>query len=566
MATQLTPPALPPRLELILETLVRDSVLTAGDIERAGRVAQRTGERLDKVLPKLGMVEDHRLAAAMAKVLDLPHRRREEFPDHPIEADKALAAFLHKHLILPLELSAEVVRVAVTDPLDEFAVQALGFRLDREVRIEVATPADVEFGLSRLYPLAAGERVSRKTAPAAANDDLDLERLQDQASDAPVIQWVNALIADAVEANASDIHFEPQERGLRVRQRIDGALQEITAPPTGIAVAAASRIKVMAKLDIAERRLPQDGRCSVTVRGRDIDLRVATAPSLRGETVVLRILDKARSPLDLDKLGYSKPAAGRIRELMAEPHGIILVTGPTGSGKTTTLYAALTELTAPDRKIMSVEDPVEYELEGVSQIQIKPGIDLTFARTLRSILRHDPDIIMVGEIRDADTAEIAIEAALTGHLVLSTLHTNSAAAALTRLQEMGLPGYLLAATLRGIVAQRLVRRLCEACRRPSDQGSRLAAKLGGMSEHGTVFGPVGCPACGQSGYRGRSCIAEVLPITSELRDLMLEGAAEATLERRAVETGMVRLVDDGIAKANAGITSMEEVLKAAGTR
>jgi len=373
---------------------------------------------------------------------------------------------------------------------------------------------------------------------------------------------VHDLVTRAVEAQASDIHVEPREDSVRVRYRIDGVLTTVETLPLALRAAVTSRIKIMAHLNIAERRLPQDGRVKATVRGKPIDLRISTMPTMLGESVVLRILDRSSVQLDFAPLGFHGPALDRLVELLTQPNGIVLVTGPTGSGKTTTLYTALNLLNRAESKLFTVEDPIEYQLAGINQIQVQPRIGLTFAHALRSILRQDPDIIMVGEIRDLETAQMAIQASLTGHLVLSTLHTNSAAASITRLVDMGVDDYLLASTLTGVLAQRLVRRLCARCSAPADTLPPLLGRLGGRGRDlRGLRRKVGCPACRNTGYQGRTTISELLPMTDALRRKVLERSSESALEAAAVEGGMVAMLDDGVAKALNGETTIEEVLR-----
>jgi general secretion pathway protein E len=377
-----------------------------------------------------------------------------------------------------------------------------------------------------------------------------------------VVRIVNRLISRAVEARASDIHIEPYEQSLRVRYRIDGVLREVEPPPAHLQAAIISRIKIMARLNIAERRLPQDGRIKLAVRGKDIDLRVATMPTLHGEAVVLRVLDRGSVVLDFGELGFDARALVAYRAMLARPNGIILVTGPTGSGKTTTLYTSLIELNSPDRKILTVEDPIEYQLDGINQVQTKPQIGLSFAHILRSMLRHDPDVIMVGEVRDLETAQIAVQAALTGHLVLSTLHTNNAAGTLTRLLDMGVEGYLMTSTLNGVVAQRLVRRLCTACRKPYQPLPELLEQLGlHAGTEATFWHPGGCAACNQTGYFGRISINEVLVMSDAVRSQILHQAEATELQRTAIQSGMQPMFQDGIAKVQAGVTTVEELLR-----
>jgi general secretion pathway protein E len=402
----------------------------------------------------------------------------------------------------------------------------------------------------------------------AAGDEgleIDVERLKDLASEAPVIRLVSHLIANAVEQRASDVHIEALEHGLRARYRIDGVLHEIEPPPSRFRAAIVSRIKIMARLNIAERRLPQDGRIKLAVRGTPIDLRVSTIPTMYGEGVVMRVLDRQGVALDFATLGIAGRNLETYQEILDQPNGVFLVTGPTGSGKTTTLYAALTRLNSPEKKILTVEDPIEYHLEGINQIQVQPSIGLSFAHVLRSILRQDPDIIMIGEIRDVETARIAIQAALTGHLVLSTLHTNDAPSAITRLLDMGVEDYLLTSTLTGVAAQRLVRTLCPHCRVAAPALPELVEQLG-LRRFATepeimVYRPKGCAQCNDSGYYGRTGLIETLQITDSIRRLILRRVEAMELMRAAIDEGMQTMYDDGIRKALAGETTIEEVLR-----
>jgi len=396
-------------------------------------------------------------------------------------------------------------------------------------------------------------------------DEEQIQHLKDLASEAPVIRLVNLMIARAVESRASDIHIEPFENRLKIRYRVDGVLREVESPPSRLSAAVISRIKIMAKLNIAERRLPQDGRIQLRAQGKEIDLRVSTVPTLWGESVVMRILDKASVVLDFEILGFSPRTLKRFLDVLNLPHGIILVTGPTGSGKTTTLYTALQTINTPERKILTVEDPVEYQLEGVNQIQVKPQINLTFANALRSIVRQDPDVIMIGEMRDLETAGIAVQSALTGHLVLSTLHTNDAAGSVTRLLDMGVEDYLLTSTINGILAQRLVRMLCTHCRQPYPALPELVDELRlrrfADTPDITLYKPVGCEQCGGSGYRGRAAIMEFLVMSDPLRRMVLKHADATELQVQAQKEGMDTMYEDGLRKAVAGQTTIEEVLR-----
>jgi general secretion pathway protein E len=466
--------------------------------------------------------------------------------------------FLRSARIVPLEQAEGVLTLGMADPSDGASAEAVALATGLRVKPVPLSPKEIDEALDRLFGSAEpAAGLSDLMAEAAADHQTDAESLRDLASEAPVVRLVNRLIAGAVEKRASDIHVEPFETELRIRYRIDGHLAEQEPAPRAAASAIVSRLKLMAGLDIAERRLPQDGRIKLPVAGRDIDFRVATAPSLYGESVVLRILDRSGVTLDFTALGVApEPLAALLRQL-DRPNGIVLVTGPTGSGKTTTLYTALERLNRPDRKLVTVEDPVEYQIRGINQIQVKSEIGLDFAGVLRSTLRHDPDIIMIGEIRDLDTARIAVQAALTGHLVLSTLHTNGAAATIARLVDLGVSDYLIASTLGAVVAQRLVRVLCPDCREPHPLPAALARELG-LAGQKTVYRAKGCPSCHGTGYRGRVALFEVLEIDEAARERMMAGQPVAAAART--------LFDDGLDKALAGITSLEEVWAVAGER
>ena len=532
-------------------------------LDRARRVAADTDQRLDTVLIQLGLVSERGLADAYASLLSLPVTTVDRYPlGAPVLPDLLAAPFLRHARAIPLAADNETVVLAAADPLDPFTPAAIAAATGRMVRLEVAVPIELEAALNRTYP-EQDEHVQDADEDAPLEDDA--ERLKDLASEAPVIRLVNLLITRAVETQASDIHIEPFEDRLRVRYRYDGVLHEAEPPPRQLAAAITSRIKIMARLDIAERRMPQDGRIKLAVRGHDVDFRVSTIPSLHGETVVLRILDRSAVVFDAEKLGLAPAVISRLQSALALPNGIVLVTGPTGSGKTTTLYTSLLSLNAIARKIVTVENPIEYQLQGINQIQVRAQIGLTFANLLRSILRQDPDIVMVGEIRDGETAQIAVQAALTGHLVLSTLHTNSAAAAVTRLRDMGVEDYLLTAVLRGVMAQRLVRRLCPACSRAEPAAPELVERF--ALNRRTDLRPVmlshavGCSACRQTGYRGRTAIAEFLDLTPEVERLIFARADQASIEQTAVAAGMITMFDSGLAAALRGETTLEEVTR-----
>jgi general secretion pathway protein E len=554
-------------IDALADLLIARGQCDGRTIERAGRVAAETGQRLDSVLIQLGLLTERGLAETYAMLLRLPIAVPGRYPtEAPLLADCLPPRFLRQARALPVAIENDALVVAVVDPLDTFTPAAVAAASGRSVRLEVAVPIELEAALERLYPAEGGTEEEAQSETAGGSPlEADTERLKDLASEAPVIRLVNQIITRAVETNASDIHIEPFEDRLRVRYRYDGMLHEADNPPTRLTAAITSRVKIMARLDIAERRLPQDGRIRLAVRGQEIDFRVSTVPSLHGETVVLRILDRGAVAFDYTKLGLPAAVIRRFQAAMALPNGIVLVTGPTGSGKTTTLYTGLLALNSIERKIVTVEDPIEYRLHGITQMQVHEQIGLTFAEFLSAIVRQDPDVIMVGEIRNQETAQVAAQAALLGRLVLSTLHTNSAAAAVTRLRDMGLEDYLLAAVLRGVLAQRLVRRLCPSCRgaapAPAELIRRFDLAASCNAETVMLHHPVGCAECRQSGYRGRFAIAEFLALNPEIEHLIFARADHNSIERAAIAAGMTPLLQCGLEAAMAGETTIEEVMR-----
>jgi general secretion pathway protein E len=471
--------------------------------------------------------------------------------------------FLRETLVFPYSSPQGGTVLAVADPTDQSAQRAAQIVLGADVAIKVATSEDLAVVLDRR--LDQHEAEAKDALPAQLRDD-DIESLRDLASGAPVVRAVNDLLEKAVEMRASDIHIEPFQNGLVVRMRIDGLLRQVAAPANVLPQAVISRIKIVANLNIAERRLPQDGAARLRAGRADIDIRVAIMPMQHGESAVIRILPKDRGLLVVEKLGFLPPDETRLRRLLKLPHGMIVVTGPTGSGKTTTLATVLSILNEPIRKILTIEDPVEYEISGINQAQVKPAIGLTFAAALRSFVRQDPDVIMVGEVRDSETAHVAVHAALTGHLVLTTLHTETAAAAVPRLLDLGVEGYLLRSVLRAVVAQRLVRQLCERCKTTRvltdadfTEDPRLAAF--GFRSGEAIHEPCGCERCGGTGYRGRLGVFEVLELTTELRELIGEKTDGLKIDELAIRGGMTTMLDDGIAKCRAGLTSPAEILR-----
>jgi len=551
----------------LLHELVATGQLSDDSAARALRANERMHGSIVDVLVRLGLCAERDVAAAVARICNIALVSEADFPQSPIHPELTNAQFLRDAKVVPIAQDDTRLVVAAADPCVDYVEQALRLAFRKPVEFVVATASDIEDAILRLYQTSTTEASEREPDASAPADNLnaDFARLQEAASEAPVIRFVERVIARAVEARASDIHIEPFERNLRVRIRVDGVLRDEEPAPLSLAPAIVSRVKILARLDIAERRLPQDGSIKMNVRGHEVDLRVATSPVAHGEALVIRILDQAAVQLELGKLGFDTGVLERLTQILARPNGILLVTGPTGSGKSTTLYAALSRLNSAARKIITIEDPVEYKIDGLNQIQVKPDIGLDFARALRSVLRHDPDIIMVGEIRDGETARIAVQAALTGHLVLSTLHTNDAAAAVTRLLDMGVEDYLVASTVSGVVAQRLVRVLCPACREeiaaPVAIAGHPANRASGLS--GPFYRAKGCSSCGGTGYRGRSIIAELLTFNDDFRKAILQHADAVRLRAIAIEAGMEPLYDNGMRRVAEGMTSHDEVLRVA---
>jgi general secretion pathway protein E len=551
------------------EILIERGKLDAATLERALRLQQDSGEKLGQLLVTLGVVAQRDVADALSTQLVLPLVDAASYPEFPILEETISTRFLRETRTLPLREDDAEVALAMADPTDDYAINAFQMVTGRTVRPMVAIPTELEAALERLYGTGKSAQSQVIGDVETRVDELDLDadvqQLKDLASEAPVIRLVSLIITNALDMRASDIHVEPFENRLAVRYRVDGVLHDVESPPKRLAAAVISRIKIMANLDIAERRLPQDGRIRLRVQGKEIDLRVSTVPTMHGESVVMRILDKGGVALDFQKLGFAPDTLKSFIEVLMQPHGILLVTGPTGSGKTTTLYTALDRLNQPDVKILTVEDPVEYQMVGINQIQVKPQIDLTFANALRSIVRQDPDVIMIGEIRDLETAQIAVQSALTGHLVLSTVHTNDAASTVNRLLDMGVDDYLLTSTVVGILAQRLVRKLCPHCKEPYHALPEMVEQLGlhkfTDAADVTLYRAKGCSQCSNTGYQGRFCILEMLPMTDPLRTLVMKHAQSNELKAEAQREGMVSMYEDGMRKALAGDTTFEEVLR-----
>jgi general secretion pathway protein E len=557
-----------PERKRLGEILIERGKLDAAGLDRALRIQSDSGEKLGVLLVTIGVVAQRDVCEALANQLGLPLVEAASYPELPILEERVSARFLRESRALPLAEDETELALAMADPTDEYTVNAFEMVTGRKVRPQVAIPMELEAALERLYG-AGKTALGQILGDVEQRDDLafdaDVQQLKDLASEAPVIRMVSLIITNALDTRASDIHIEPFENRLIVRYRIDGVLHEVESPPRRLSAAVISRIKIMANLDIAERRLPQDGRIRLRVQGKEIDLRVSTVPTMHGESVVMRILDKGGVALDFKRLGFEEDTLKKFLNVLMEPHGILLVTGPTGSGKTTTLYTALDRLNQPDVKILTVEDPVEYQMAGINQIQVKPQIDLTFANALRSIVRQDPDVIMIGEIRDLETAQIAVQSALTGHLVLSTVHTNDAASTVNRLLDMGVEDYLLTSTVIGILAQRLVRTLCPACKTSYTALPEVVAELGlhKFAPPGdiTLYHAKGCKECAQTGFIGRISIMEMLPMSDPLRTHIMRHANSAELRTEAIREGMVTMYEDGMRKALNGSTTFEEVLR-----
>ncbi|MGO9255278.1 MAG: type II secretion system ATPase GspE [Bryobacteraceae bacterium] len=543
-----------PRYLRLGEILVERKKIGAEDLERALELQQERGDKLGKILVDMGLIAQRDVLAALADQLGLPLVTVDGPPPAAPEIDGLSHRFLRQCRAFPVALADSTLTVAMADPLDFDTISALRGFSGFHILTALAAEQEILDAIDKYY----GES-DRQTLVGGGDDDqatADLEHLRDMASEAPVIRLVNAMIGDAIEKRSSDIHIEPFEKEFRVRFRVDGVLFNQEPPPRELKAAIISRLKLMAKLNIAERRLPQDGRIKIKVLGREVDLRVSTLPTLYGESVVMRLLDRSTGDFyDLRRLGFDEHMLSRMEHFTSLPHGMFLVTGPTGSGKSTTLYSALKRINLPDRKIITIEDPVEYQMDGINQIHVNPQIGLTFAAGLRHIVRQDPDVIMVGEIRDRETADIAIRAALTGHLVFSTLHTNDAPSAITRLTDMGVENYLITSSLVAVLAQRLVRVICQDCK--IEAGTAISPE----GEMMPVYRGAGCQECGGRGYVSRMGIFELMDVNDEIRKLIMANADASALTRVARQNGMRNLREDGWRKIRDGVTSVEEVLR-----
>lgn len=554
------------QIKLVIDDLVKKGMITKEQLEEAKETSKKTGLPFDKVLIKKGIITEENIAAVLSERLNLPFM---DLSDYLIDASviKLVPESLaHKYKLIPLFKIEETLTVAMADPRDINALDQVRLQSKCEVEPVLATETAIKNAIDQYYSVGAGvEEVIKQmdeVKSKAKDRVISKEELARIAEDAPVIKLVNLIFIQAVKDKASDIHIEPEEKLLRVRYRIDGVLHEGVKPPKSLEAAITSRIKVLAKMDIAEKRKPQDGRIQLKMQGRDIDLRVSSFPTVYGENIVIRLLDKTSVLLGLAELGMRSATLEVYDKLIKRPFGIILVTGPTGCGKTTTLYASLSIINSAEKNIITIEDPVEYQLNMIRQTQINPKAGLTFASGLRSILRQDPDIIMVGEVRDIETAEIAIQAALTGHLVFSTLHTNDAAGALTRLIDMGIEPFLISSSIIGVLAQRLVRVICPKCKEKLIPTEAMLEDLQlKRADDIAFYRGKGCPHCRDTGYIGRTGIFELLVINDDIKKLIIAKAPVDEIKKEAMASGMKTLRDDGIEKALAGVTSVEEALR-----
>ena len=550
--------------------LMEKGLVQKEDLERILPPNQPIGDlSVEEQLINAGLLSPEQFRSAAEEFFGVPFASQDDFPKEPILLDHLSPQFMKESKFIPSRLTDNTLTVIMSNPLDFYTIDAIRLATQYEIHVLAGRENEVLEAIERSYGAGATsmEKIIEDTETVPeyrGEDEENVDHLRDMASEGPVIRLVNLIITRAIELRASDIHFEPFEEQFRVRYRIDGVLHDVESPPKRLQAAIVSRVKIMAKLNIAERRLPQDGRIMLRVKGKEIDFRVSSIPTIHGESIVLRILDKSSIVLDIEKLGFPEDTMDGFRDLIHRPHGIILVTGPTGSGKTTTLYCALEKINSPEKKIITVEDPVEYQLRGINQIQVKPAIGLTFANSLRSIVRQDPDVILIGEIRDAETAEIAIHSALTGHLVLTTLHTNDAPSAITRLIDMGTEDYLLSSTVIGILAQRLVRVACPFCREPYSPSPAVLKemKLNSSDLAGLKISEVkGCEKCSNTGYWGRTGIYEFLKMTDDVQKLILGKKDSNIIKEAARKNGLRTLREDGWLKVKQGITTISEVLR-----
>ena len=556
--------------EKLGQILLKEGLITEEQLDKAIEIQKKEGMRLGETLINLGIVTEKDIVVAMAKQLSIPYASYAKGLLKPAEGQDLSKLipedYARKNMLLPISKHMNSLTIAFMDPLDLITIDNLKRMTSCEINPIIATKLDLQRAINEFYgkedllkdAISDSYELEEFKQEKDAEEDLSLDDLIARAEEAPVVKLVDLILMQAIRDRASDIHIEPFKSKINIRYRIDGVLYEIPPPSRHLLPAIVSRIKILSNLDIAERRLPQDGAFFVKVENKGIDIRVSTVPAIYGEKVVMRILDKSATPLNLGDLGFEQDDLEKFRRAIISPNGLILITGPTGSGKTTTLYAALNEIKSPRKNISTVEDPVEYKLEGINQVQIKPAIGLTFAGTLRAFLRQDPDIIMVGEVRDLETAQICIRASLTGHLVLSTLHTNDAASTISRLIDIGLEPYLISSSLIMVGAQRLVRRLCPECKEAYETTPAMAKDLDIKQE--LLYKPKGCDYCGHTGYRGRVAIYEIILMNDKLREMVARGASLGDIKDKIKELGVKTLLRSGIKKAEEGLTSIEEVL------
>ncbi len=552
--------------------LVSSGLITEEQLKNALAVQQREGGRLGSILVRMNFVPEEKLMMFLSKQYGVPYVDLGHFEIDPNVVKLIPADVAQKYQIMPINRTGATVTIAMVDPSNVFAIDDVKFMTGYNVEPVVATEAGIKSAIGKYYSLTkaietvmtALEEDDRSVGVIHEEEDqVDVAKLKAEVEDAPVVKLVNLIMSDAIQKGASDIHVEAYEKSFRVRYRIDGSLYEVMAPPMKLRAALTSRLKIMAELDIAERRLPQDGRIKLKIKDREVDLRVSVLPCLFGEKVVMRILDKSNLMLDLTKLGFETKALKEFMDAITAPYGMVLVTGPTGSGKTTSLYSALQQINTIDVNIMTAEDPVEYNLTGINQVQMKDDIGLNFAAALRSFLRQDPDIVMVGEIRDYETAEIGVKAALTGHLVLSTLHTNDAPSTINRLLNMGVEPFLVSSSVIMILAQRLVRKTCQNCKKPEKIPVQTFIDAGFSKEDAqsvVSFKGEGCNVCNHTGYKGRVALYEVMPVRDEIKELILQGASALDIKKAAIKLGMKTLRMSGLSKVKEGMTSLEEVV------
>ncbi|MEJ6950054.1 type II secretion system ATPase GspE [Natronospora cellulosivora (SeqCode)] len=544
------------------ELLVDFNFISPAQLEDAIKHQKESDKRLGEILIELNYVSADDLIQVLEFQLGVPHVKLSNYIFDP-----QLAHFIPEHLakrhnVIALEKKGNRLLVAMSDPSNLLAIDDLEMTSGLKIEPRIAILEEIKTAINQVYSIGEEDTtdIIASLDDYQSSDEPELDKLKEMVEDAPIVKLTNRIITQALQARASDIHIEPQENGVRIRYRIDGVLREIMKTPKYSQAALISRLKIIADLDITKRRIPQDGRIAITVNEIKVDLRVSTLPTVFGEKVVIRLLTKDSNLINIEKLGFNDNNVQRFKGLIEQPHGILLVTGPTGSGKSTTLFAALNNLNSPEKNIVTVEDPVEYQIGGVNQIQANKKTGLTFASALRSILRQDPDIVMVGEIRDEETARIAVRASLTGHLVLSTLHTNDAASSITRLIDMGIEPYMAASTIIGVVAQRLIRRLCKSCKVSYEPSADELTLLKGDPE-GKFYKAKGCPKCNNTGYKGRIAVHEVLIVDEKLKEYISKDAGEQTLKNYSKEHGMTTLMEDGIAKFRQGITSYEEIIR-----